>query len=154
VLAADSGTNAPGGVTVFQASPLDQLSSQKGGPYSVSPYPSATNVQVQQYGRVVVTDTGSQIALAFTGYSANNTSRLTLTKTVTTTPPLQPPTGLTATPVSASQINLSWSAAAGATGYDIERDGSVIVSGRVGTTFSDTGLTAATTYTYRVRSVA
>lgn len=66
--------------------------------------------------------------------------------------PLLPPTGLSATPVSASQIDLSWNAATGATGYDIERDGAVIVFNHAATSYSDTGLTESTTYTYRVRS--
>ena len=35
---------------------------------------------VQQYGRVVVTDSGTSINLAFTGYSSNNTARISLTK--------------------------------------------------------------------------
>jgi fibronectin type 3 domain-containing protein len=75
---------------------------------------------------------------------------------VTTLPnPPAAPTGVTLTVVSASRLDVSWTASAGATGYRVERsaDGS---SGwtAVGTTsvtsFSDTGLTAATTYYYRV----
>lgn len=66
---------------------------------------------------------------------------------------LTAPTGLAATPVSASQIDLSWNSVSGATGYDVERD-SVIVATNVATTsYNDTGLTAATLYTYRVRAV-
>lgn len=65
---------------------------------------------------------------------------------------LLPPANLTATPVSPTQINLAWDAATGATGYDIERDGVIISSGQVGTTYSDTGLTQGTSYTYRVRA--
>jgi hypothetical protein len=64
------------------------------------------------------------------------------------------PTGLTATPVSSSQIDLSWNAVSGASGYDIERDGTVIVFDHVGTSYSDTGLNPSTLYTYRVRAVA
>lgn len=67
--------------------------------------------------------------------------------------PPNPPTGLIASPVSTSQINLSWTEQTGATGYDIERDGVVIASDVVGDTYNDTGLAAATTYTYRARSV-
>ena len=72
-------------------------------------------------------------------------------------PPSAPaaPTGLTATGVSTSQINLSWNASTGATSYKIQRspDGSTgwtQVGTSSGTTFSDTGLNAATTYFYRV----
>jgi hypothetical protein len=61
---------------------------------------------------------------------------------------------LTATAVSDTQINLSWSAVSGATSYDIERDDVVIVTGHGTTSYSDTGLTPSTLYTYRVRGVA
>ncbi|HUR58187.1 MAG TPA: discoidin domain-containing protein [Opitutaceae bacterium] len=61
------------------------------------------------------------------------------------------PTGLTATAVSNSQINLAWNASTGATSYDIERDG---VALNVGTslTNSHTGLAASSTHNYRVRA--
>ena len=52
-----------------------------------------------------------------------------------------------------TQIDLEWDAVAGATGYDIERNGIVIATSVAGTTYSDTGLSASTEYTHRVRSV-
>src|SRR5438128_1146061 len=70
-----------------------------------------------------------------------------------TTPPTQPQ-GLAATAVSPTQINLSWSAssdAVGVAGYTIRRNGSVIANtGTTATSYSDTGLSPATTYTYTV----
>jgi hypothetical protein len=66
---------------------------------------------------------------------------------------LLPPTGLTATPVSGTEIDLSWVAASGATAYDIERDGIIIAPGYSGTSYADTGRSAGSTYFYRVRSV-
>ena len=63
------------------------------------------------------------------------------------------PTGLTATPVSSTAIDLSWSAVPTATGYDVERDTVVIATDVAATTYSDTGLTASTAYDYRVRAV-
>jgi chitodextrinase len=71
------------------------------------------------------------------------------------------PTGLTATPVSASQVNLAWTASTdnvGVTGYKVERcqgagcSNFVEVATPAGTSYSDTGLTAATSYSYRVRA--
>ena len=79
---------------------------------------------------------------------------------------LPPPTGLSASTVSTSQINLSWYApsntgSAGVNGYKIERSAdkgstwSAIVSntGNTGTAYSDNGLAASTTYTYRVSAI-
>ena len=64
------------------------------------------------------------------------------------------PTGVTATVVSSSQINLAWNAADSlATGYFIERATGTTFT-KIATvtarTYSDTGLAANTTYTYRV----
>jgi len=66
------------------------------------------------------------------------------------------PAGLTATPASASQVNLSWSTSAGAAGYNVKR---ATVSGGAyvtvatnftGLTYLDAGLTGGTTYYYVV----
>src|SRR5207245_842218 len=102
-------------------------------------------------------------------YTITPTQNVTLTayySTGTTAIVPQPPTGLTATTVSTSQINLSWTAPANnggsvITGYKIERSTnggttwSTIQSNTASTatTFSDTGLTASTTYMYRVSAI-
>ena len=79
-----------------------------------------------------------------------------------TTPP-SAPTNLTATATSSSQINLSWTASTdnvGVTGYFVQRcSGSgcttfaqvASVAGTT-TTYSDTGLTGSTSYSYRVQA--
>ena len=75
-----------------------------------------------------------------------------------TTPPTAPST-LTATASGTSTINLSWTASTdnvGVTGYRIERclgascTNFAQIATSTGTTFSNTGLTASTTYRYRV----
>ncbi len=68
------------------------------------------------------------------------------------------PAGLTATPVSASQINLSWSASAGALSYNLKRatvSGGpyATVTNLSATDFMDTGLAAGTPYFYVVSAV-
>jgi hypothetical protein len=64
-------------------------------------------------------------------------------------PPVAP-TGLAATAVSSTTINLTWSAPAGTvTGYRIYR-GSSLVGSSLATYYSDTGLTPSTAYTYSV----
>ncbi|TAL49357.1 hypothetical protein EPN83_01250 [Patescibacteria group bacterium] len=63
------------------------------------------------------------------------------------------PTGLTATPgaCGTGQITLSWNTSSGATSYQLFRGGTQIYSGP-GTSFIDTGLTAAASYSYTVRA--
>ncbi len=87
----------------------------------------------------------------------------TANATTSPAPPAVPaaPTGLTATAISRTQINLSWVDNSGnETGFKIERCKSAnctnyVEVGQVGanvTTFADTGLTKNTTYRYRVRA--
>ena len=80
-LAADDGSSSPGGVPVFHAAPLNGSSSHKGGPYSSGPFPSSAGVPVQQYGVMAVLDSGTEIALQFTGYRAGRVAQLTYTHT-------------------------------------------------------------------------
>ena len=80
------------------------------------------------------------------------------------TPPQPPtaPTNLTATAVSTSQINLSWTASTAnvpITGYMVYRENPGELDLRAGrhdqrrtTTYSDTGLTASSTYSYEVQA--
>ena len=91
-----------------------------------------------------------------------NTANATTQAAADTTPPSAPGT-LTATASGSAQVNLSWGAAAdnvGVSGYRIERcQGSgcsnftqIAAPTGTGTTYSDTGLSASTSYTYRVRA--
>jgi len=62
------------------------------------------------------------------------------------------PTGLSATAVSTSEINLAWDASSdnvGVTGYQVFRD-AVQIATTSSTSYSDTGLTEGTAYTYTV----
>lgn len=75
-----------------------------------------------------------------------------------TTPPTDP-ANLSATPVSTSQINLSWTAstdAVGVTNYLVERALGAGSFAQIGTsvtaTYSSTGLAESTTYRYQVRA--
>jgi len=71
------------------------------------------------------------------------------------------PSGFTATPVSSSRIDLSWNASTdnvGVTGYRLSRKGPsdagfVQIATPTGTSYSDTGLSASTTYEYQVIAV-
>ncbi len=68
-----------------------------------------------------------------------------------TVPPA--PTGLVVTGTTSSTISLSWTAAAGATTYDLYRNNTRVASGLSGTSATDSGLSASTTYTYAVSGV-
>jgi chitodextrinase len=92
------------------------------------------------------------------GYS--NTSSAATPAVADTTPPTAP-ANLMATAASASQINLAWTASTdnvGVTGYKVERctgaacTNFVQIAASTGITFNDTGLTASTSYSYRVRA--
>jgi chitodextrinase len=78
--------------------------------------------------------------------------------TLSTTPDTLPPsipTNLVATPASTSQINLTWSASTddvGVTAYNVYRNGKVVTT-VPGTSYNDSGLSAATTYTYTVTAL-
>ena len=93
------------------------------------------------------------------GYS-NTYSASTLSEP-DTTPPTNP-ANLTGTAVSSSQINLSWTASTdnvGVTGYRLEQcqgascSGFTQIATSAATAFNDAGLTASTSYSYRVRAV-
>ena len=94
--------------------------------------------------------------------AAQNTSAESAHASVTTpaVPDTQPPTaasGLTATAISQSQINLSWVAASdniGVVSYDIYRSTDTSAAQKIGssatTTFGDSSLNASTKYTYYI----
>ncbi len=79
-----------------------------------------------------------------------------ITPPVVNIPPA--PATATASVASSSRIDVSWSASSGATSYRIERKGpgestfTQIASGVSGTSYSDTGLAASSTYSYQVRA--
>ncbi len=96
--------------------------------------------------------------------TAGSLSSFSSTATASTqaAPPPTAPTNLAATAASASQINLSWTASTSAIGianYIVQRcqGGGCTTFAQVatptGTSYSDTGLTANTSYSYRVEAV-
>jgi predicted phage tail protein len=101
--------------------------------------------------RVLATDAAGNLS----GYSN------TATATISTSGP-SVPAGLAASAASSSEIDLSWTASTdslGVTGYDVERcAGSgctdfAQIDQPTGITYVDSGLSASTTYSYRVRAI-
>ncbi|HEY1571538.1 MAG TPA: glycoside hydrolase family 18 protein [Pseudonocardiaceae bacterium] len=79
--------------------------------------------------------------------------------TGTTPPPTNPPpsapsapAGLHATGTTSSSVSLAWTAASGATSYNVYRNGTKVGSA-TSTSFTDTGLAASTTFSYAVTGV-
>jgi bifunctional pyridoxal-dependent enzyme with beta-cystathionase and maltose regulon repressor activities len=77
-----------------------------------------------------------------------NTSAWTAILTQSTLPALV--TGLTVNSVTNTAIALKWTAVTGATGYDLEIDGTVVAV--TGTAYTKSGLAANTDHTFRIRS--
>jgi hypothetical protein len=88
--------------------------------------------------------------------AAHRTSAPSDVASATTLPAPPPATVVTATPSSSSEIALSWTDVDGETGYRIERSTDGVTWNEIGTagadvtTYTDGGLTPATTYFYRV----
>ncbi|HEX3589676.1 MAG TPA: glycosyl hydrolase family 18 protein [Pseudonocardiaceae bacterium] len=75
----------------------------------------------------------------------------------TTPPPTGPtvpsaPAGLHTTATTSSSVSLAWTAASGATSYNVYRNGTKVGSA-TSTSFTDTGLSASTTFSYAVTAV-
>lgn len=69
-------------------------------------------------------------------------------------PAITPPTGLTVGAKTTTTIALSWNAVSGATGYNVYRNGNkVTASPNASTGYTDSGLTASTTYSYAVTTI-
>lgn len=121
-----------------------------GSKIGTSPYPlySDTGLTSSSYCHQVEAFDGAG------NVSANKSSSVCSTPVADTTPP-STPTGLTATVVSASQIDLSWTASTdnvSVAGYAIYRNGSKVAAVS-GTNYSDTGLSSGNLYTYTVQAL-
>ncbi|MEX0621420.1 MAG: Ig-like domain-containing protein [Candidatus Woykebacteria bacterium] len=87
-------------------------------------------------------------------YDANSSKSTSITISVDNQAP-SAPIGLSATPASGTQINLSWTTSTdniGVTGYDVYRN-NVKIKTVTGTSYNDTGLNGGTSYSYYVRAV-
>jgi hypothetical protein len=113
-------------------------------PYSVS-WNTTTSINGSHTLRAIAKDA-----------AGNSTTSANVTVTVSNgapdTIPPSVPSGLTATAVSSSQINLSWTASTdnvGVTGYNVFRGGTKIGTSP-NTSYQDGGLAASTSFTYNV----
>jgi hypothetical protein len=167
--------NAPSALTATAVSPTQidlswaDNSADEGG-FKIERSPNGTS----DWGQIGTTG-ASVSSFSDTGLAADTTyhyrvrahnavgnsaySNVASAKTHTLPPPDAAPTGLTATAVSASQINLAWTqTSSNEVGFRIERspDGFIFAEiatvGANVTAYNDTGLAADATYHYRVRA--
>lgn len=117
---------------------------------------SWTTLATQTSGSFNVTGLTSGVLVYF-GVVANVAGGRSSARAITsTTPHVSVPsqvTGLTVTATTSSTVSLSWTSAANATTYTVERNGTVIASGLTATMYVDTGLAASSTFTYNVAGV-
>jgi len=128
----------------------------------ITGYASADGITWTQRGTVTLSGLPATvyIGLAVTSNSDGNfaTAVFDNLRLLGSTPDSAPPTvpsGLTATAVSASQINLAWSPStdtgSGIAGYRIYRNGGTTpIATTTATSYSNTGLTPSTAYSYTV----
>ena len=130
------------------------------GPLAGTPPATAFQLQssspARNAGRVGGVSTGAPVNMGayITGSEIIGVEGAMVPPPTDTTPP-STPTGLTATAISSSQINLSWTTSTdnvGVTGYRVYRAG-VQIATPTTTSYSDTGLFPSTTYTYTVVAV-
>ena len=140
--------------------------SVSGGPWSVLVSNTGNAVTTYSNTGLSSSTTYSYRVSAINSVGTSSPSNVASATTNTQLLPPQPPTGLSTTAISSSQINLSWTSpnnngGSAVTGYEIEQStnsGStwnVLVSntGNTGTTYSNVGLAASTSYTYRVSAI-
>jgi chitodextrinase len=142
-------------------------STDAGGPGVGGYYVYRNGVQIASTAGTSYTDSGLtgsanynyQVA-AFDEATPPNVSALSTAVSVTTSPDTQAPTvptGLTASSIATGSITLSWSAATdlpnpggtGVGGYHVYRNG-VLVATTTGKSYTDSPLTASTSYSYQV----
>ncbi|MGH3430583.1 MAG: fibronectin type III domain-containing protein, partial [Mycobacteriales bacterium] len=163
-------TSTTGAVTTTNANDLlvagNFVSSSTGAPGSGFTSRLITNPDGDILEDRIVTATGSYTATATLSPSGNYAMQMAAFRAAggggsgDTQPPTAP-SSLSATALSSSQINLSWTASTdnvGVTGYRIERcqgtgcSSFTQIGTTTATTYSSGGLVASTSYSYRVRA--
>ena len=129
-------------------------STTSGGPYTTVGTPTGTTYN----------DTSDSASTTYyyvvTAVNSNGSSGLSPQASATTlTPAPLAPASLTATDISTSEIDLSWTSSAGATSYSVGRSTTsggpyTVVGTPTATTFNDTTAAASTKYYYIVKAVS
>jgi lysophospholipase L1-like esterase/chitodextrinase len=118
---------------------------------------SVTATSYRDTGLTEKTDYSYQVSAFDHGAPANESAKSSPSEVTTpldTTPPTVPK-GLSAGAISATQVDLTWDAStdvggSGVAGYKVYRDGELVAPSVPATSYSDTGLTEKTDYSYQV----
>jgi len=123
--------------------------------------PAGTGTTFSDTGRAPATSYSYQVRAKDAAGNLSPYSNVATTTTLPDSTPPSAPSSLVATAVSGSRIDLTWTGSTddvGVTGYLVERcsgpgcNSFTQIAPPTGTTYSDTGLTAGTSYSYRVRA--
>lgn len=141
-----SGTDSAGTISSWRVvlsgpSAVDDAAAGSGASFSKA-YANLANGYYS--GTVTATDNG-------TGLTSNTCSIAQFL--VGSAPAVQPPANLSVSATTSNSVSLSWSAASGASGYNVYRNGARVNASPVSaTSFTDSGLAASTTFSYQVSS--
>jgi poly(3-hydroxybutyrate) depolymerase len=146
VTVSGAGTDSAGSISSYKvvlsgATPVSDAAAGSGASFSKT-YASLANGYYT--GSVTATDSGTGLSSAACAIAQF---------LVGPPPAIQPPAGLAVGAATASSIALSWSAANGATGYNVYRNGAKVTATPVtATSYTATGLDASTSYSFQVSS--
>jgi poly(hydroxyalkanoate) depolymerase family esterase len=159
-----SGPPAPTGLAVTGTTDTSASLSWNAvsGAASYDVYRNGSEVNTSAVSGTSYTDTGLSpgTTYSYTVAAVNSSGTVgaqsTLVNATTTGTAAGPPapTGLTVTGTTDTTVSLGWNAVSGAASYNVYRNGTKVNTSTVtGTTYTDTGLTASTTYSYTVAAV-
>ena len=162
VFVAPSGLVAQTAAGVTTLTWTDNANSESGFQLQRSDDGGATWAQIATVGADVTTyddaapGAGGRREYRVCAYDASTTTVFSNVATVWAAPVA--PSGVTAKAAAATQVNVTWNAVNGATGYVVQRSANggaswvsvATVSGGATVSFANTGLAAGTTYAYRV----
>jgi hypothetical protein len=134
-----------------------ERSTTSGSGYTLINTTAANSTSFQDVGLTPLTPYYYRMRAVADNANSAYTSQFTAT---TLLPPPTAPTGLSASVVSSTAVNLSWTdASTTESGFEVERSTTlgtgftmITTTAANATTFSDTGLSPVTTYYYRIRS--
>jgi poly(3-hydroxybutyrate) depolymerase len=147
VTVSGSGTDAAGAISSYRVTlngptPVDDAAAGSGASFSKA-YANLANGYYT--GSVTALDSG-------TGLTSGACSIAQFL--VGTAPALQPPAGLAVGSTTSNSVTLTWSAASGASGYNVYRNGARVNASPITSTgYTDGSLAASTTYSYQVSSL-